>query len=471
MSSQRQAPDRVAGSPVASPVATAPAESGAARVVMLVLNDMTSDARVRREARTLADVGLRVDVIARASSRAPAGTSDDDGFRLTRLEVGTWLERVGRRARAARGTAAAVARPPGRRSPLLPLARHLALRIHRPLVVAQFATRAVRAAGGEPPRVVHAHDGNVLLAAALIARRHHAVLVYDAHELWRERNRHGERRFLARFVEAVIERMVLPRADLVVTVSKGIGDHLAREHRLRRPPLVVRNVPILHAPDSDAPDLRLLAGVSAGRLLLYTGRIMSGRGLDQALRILTRAPGDLQFVLLGATEDEYLAGLQRAARRLGVADRLHYAGSVSPRLVTTVARQADVALVAIEPTCASYRYALPNKLFEAVHAGLPVIASDLPEIGRWVRQHEVGEVFAPGDDASMLRALRRVLDAPEAYRAASSRARQEAHWGRERGRLEEAYLLLLQKQPPGFSHETSGGGWATGGSRRGRRRT
>jgi glycosyltransferase involved in cell wall biosynthesis len=97
----------------------------------------------------------------------------------------------------------------------------------------------------------------------------------------------------------------------------------------------------------------------------------------------------------------------------------------------------------IEPSCLSYELTLPNKLFEYVAAGLPVLASDLPVMGDFVQRYGVGLLTDAADPNDIADKLRRILD-PERnaqLRAAAARARAELSWPAERRRLAKEYAL------------------------------
>src|SRR5699024_8144572 len=98
-------------------------------------------------------------------------------------------------------------------------------------------------------------------------------------------------------------------------------------------------------------------------------------------------------VLLGYGEEAALQQVRRQARDHGVADRVHLIGAVGPDEVSRSLADGDVAVVHVRPICLSYRYALPNKLFESIRAGLPIAAADLPDMGEIVSSLGVGEVF------------------------------------------------------------------------------
>jgi len=125
-----------------------------------------------------------------------------------------------------------------------------------------------------------------------------------------------------------------------------------------------------------------------------------------------------------------------------VAERVRLLGPVAPQEVAGVVAGADVALVAIEPTCLSYRFALPNKLFEAVQAGVPVVASRLPDITEVVERYRLGRQFEPGDHQALAAAVREVLAGAAPSTAERARAADELCWEREQLELLACYREL-----------------------------
>jgi glycosyltransferase involved in cell wall biosynthesis len=313
--------------------------------------------------------------------------------------------------------------------------------IHRPSVIQQFARVSARAAAAWQPDVCHAHDLNALWGAARVARQQDALLVYDSHELWRRRNRHGELRPLGRLVDALQERRLIRRVDMVITVSPGIRDWLQRQYRLAVPVEAVRNLP-LRRQHRDGPPLRELAGVGDERVLMYTGRITSGRGLEETVDALPGLPEDVVLVMLGYGDDLFVRQLHHRADRRGVAHRVRQVPPVTPDQVPAVASQADCALVAIEPVCLSYYFALPNKLFEAVQAGLPVLASDLPDMRTIIDGYQVGRLFQTGRPGEVRDGISALLADLDLYKENADRAAAELTWEHESEVLRHAYARL-----------------------------
>jgi len=196
-----------------------------------VQSPVAGDSRVLREAEALAAAGHAVHVVGRG---VPEGFAGPDGVGVASVGRGSGL-RPGRTARPALDAAL---------RPVFDAARWLLLPEHRARVERAWrdgAAELVRAHIREHgvPDVVHAHDFNTLELAAQVATRTGAALVYDSHEYWRGRARHGRPEPFRRRRAATREDALLQRADVVLTVSDGIADLL--RHRGARRVVVVRN--------------------------------------------------------------------------------------------------------------------------------------------------------------------------------------------------------------------------------------
>jgi glycosyltransferase involved in cell wall biosynthesis len=319
----------------------------------------------------------------------------------------------------------------------------LLLPIHRPSVFAQFWKAAEREALDWGPDVLHAHDLNVLPPATRIAAEGGQPVVYDSHELWTRRNRHGLRP-VARVFDRWQERRLIRQVALVITVSGSIADWLQDKYHLDERPMVLRNIPGAWD-EIRGESLRTLAGANdEQQIVIYTGRITTGRGIEETIDALPELGGDVLLIMLGYGDPLYLEKLVARADRGGVADRVRVVGPVPSDQVSATASQADVALVAIQPICLSYRYSLPNKLFEAIQGGVPVIASDLPDISAFVTAHDVGRLFAPSDVAAFKSGLKEILEDSELFRRNAENLAQTLTWEAEAGQLIDAYRKLAE---------------------------
>ena len=373
-------------------------------VAMLVRNRYTNDTRVEKEARTLVAAGHRVTILA------------DDGPGLPERETrdGSEVIRVARRG----------ANLPGLR--FVAHDRRLSRRL-----------RALR------PTVLHAHDSNALVPVAIAARRLRVPFVYDAHDLWLGRPRRERSRFyfaLSQLYYGVVERLLVPRAAATITVSPPIVAHLRKRYRLREV-FLVPNYPDIAA-DLRRRELRDLPGGDANDpaapVVLYLGGLMAGRGLEQLVDAIGMLPS-VQLVLLGSGVLE-ASLLSRAAER---GARVHLLAPVPPAEVESYAASADLGVNAIVGSSLNDSYALPNKLFHYMGAGIPVVASDFPHVREIVEGARCGVLADTRRPGAIADAIRSILADPEEAAAMGARGRAAVldrySWSASASVLREVY--------------------------------
>jgi glycosyltransferase involved in cell wall biosynthesis len=369
---------------------------------MLLHKSVEFDSRVRREAGALARAGHEVTVLELAA--VPAGEWLD-GFARHSVQPPAWMR------------------------------RRLPFQLYRFAFLIWFVRGLVRL----KPDVVHAHDAAMLLPGIIGARLTGAQLVYDSHELatsvpYRER-------LWAWFV-AGIERLVVPCCDAVITVSDGIAERLRQRYSLPRAPTVVRNVTALHKRGPGG--LRMALGIDQSTpLILHQGAPAPARGCELLLDAVKRLPGT-HLAFLGDPEPGYASVLRRATREHGVQDRVTLLPSVPLERLLAHTAEANVGVTLLQDTCENHRLALPNKLFEYIAAGVPVVASALPETRSLIEHYGVGWCVAPGDVSALAETLNLALrsQGDPGLRERLARAAEELSWEREQGRLLDLYERL-----------------------------
>lgn len=279
---------------------------------------------------------------------------------------------------------------------------------------ASFLARAVGAAVAALSRgaVVFTRDlqlADVLLRLPGVPRR----VVYEAHAV--EWLLYGERGALygtgerpepakARRLRAREER-VWKGAAAFVTTTAGIRDSFAEAFGPRdRTPVVPNGCDV--PPARTFPELP----VADPPRILYAGQLYPWKGVDVLVDAVSRLPR-ARLVVVGGLEGEAdLARIQELVRRLGVSDRVEFKGTVPPTEVARELGQADVVAVPFLRTAMTERHTSPLKAFEAMAAGRPVVASDLPSTREVLRHDETAWLVPPGDPAALAEGLRRLLD-------------------------------------------------------------
>ena len=184
--------------------------------------------------------------------------------------------------------------------------------------------------------------------------------------------------------------------------------------------MIVHNCPARWDPPVPRPDLiRAATGIPAeAPIALYHGGFSAHRGLEELAAAILR-PGleRVHAVYLGYGSRR--ATLDSMARDPRYGGRLHVIDAVPPEVLLPWVASADVGVMPIQPSTRNHRMSTPNKLFEGLAAGLPVVVSDFPEMHRIVLDDPdgpLGAVCCPEDPEDVARAIQVVLDLPESAR-------------------------------------------------------
>lgn len=302
--------------------------------------------------------------------------------------------------------------------------------------------------------VIHAHDMHHMgTAARAVARRRAqgrpAWWVYDAHEYVAGLALSPPRTARVRAASVDLEREYIGLANAVLTVTDALADELQRAHGLPARPAVVYNSPVLDGDPGlrEGLDVRADCGVGADEpLLVYSGGITVARGVQTAISALPQLPGvHLAVVCVPTTRTTRVQALRDLATRLEVTDRVHFLEPVAPDDVSAYLASADVGTIPLVHF-GSHEFALANKLFEYLHAGMPLLVSDCRAQAEFVTAQGVGEVHRAEDVDDFAAAARRVLDrAPQIRRHIAQTPDMLApyDWHRQSRVLRDVYRSLV----------------------------
>jgi glycosyltransferase involved in cell wall biosynthesis len=372
----------------------------APHIAMVVFNDLRRDARVNKEARTLADAGYRVSILSMRMG-PPQPLPGWHRIAITEVDVSN-LQSLRTR-------------------------------------YVQFWNHAVRWLRDQRPDVIHAHDLDVLAPAWVASRILRVPIVYDAHELWTELPSLVGRP-LVRGVWRTLERLFAPRCDAGITVCDGIARIITRRYGLH--PIVLRNMPS-RQPPPEPIDLRERVGANSETpILLFQGGMLRGVGIEQCIDLMTLLPhAHLVIIGGGPLLDEFKG---RAANS-PAGSRITFIPQVPFTELLPYTAGADVGLFLGESAGLNLQLALPNKLFEYISAGIPVVATGWPETGRVVSEYGVGVTVPPGSTLEdSAEAITDALSRTEELAANCAKARDELVWETDAPALLSLYEGILE---------------------------
>ena len=296
------------------------------------------------------------------------------------------------------------------------------------------------------PAVVHANDLSGLIIGFLIAKINKSKLVYDSHELLSEtRGTLAYPKVIAKLL-LLFEKMLAVRADAVITVSGGIADKMAGKLGISTP-TVIRNLPSKNYEKMGNNGNPLREALNLGRnesVILYQGGMGPGRGARILLESMLEVKHpDTVLVFLG--NGSVVKDLKKLARDLNLEQIVYFHPAVESSVLPDWTADATIGVHPMEGICLNHQLALPNKIFEYIQAGLPVLVSNLPEMSKIVHEYGVGEVFADRNVSELAAKINEMLgdtDLMERHKQAAKIASNKLNWEHEQKKLIALYRKL-----------------------------
>ena len=393
----------------------------AIRVLMLVATSVATDTRVLREAESLVREGYELLIIGR---NVPDDYTAPKGITVYSATSGKGLRP------SSMGSMTLNRAKTSKRMPLhMRAIRWALLPLHRARSFQSWADSAYQVALTLEFDLVHSHDYTALELGSRLAAERNLPFIYDSHEWWVGKQRQHRPTPISDLREAKVEQKLLQRAAAVITVGESIAE-LMRTKRGVKNVYVVRN----SFPDSGNQTKKI---ASPPRGVIYAGRIDAYRELEVIIGVSKEI--DLQISWMGEHENQWATKFVPLARRAGV----EVLSSQPLPAVTTAMQNAGLVFVTHSNQFESHRLAMPNKLFHAIHAGVPVIATDVTELGNIVRQFDIGELYQPGNVKSMAAAILRAISRHALLLENINRAKSELSWERDSDVLSKVYSQVL----------------------------
>jgi glycosyltransferase involved in cell wall biosynthesis len=461
-----------------------PAQTGAIvpqHLVLVLPATGEFDSRSYRIARELISRGHRVTMLARWKAGLPFEEDDPSGYRIVRIMAssadGLPFRRVrGLVGRAVRRQHALRTGVGPRRSgtPLTPggeaaspsegaespdgavptpvhrasLPRRLWAAVIRRLAIPLTLRSHIRNAreAGVTGDLYHGMAYMGIPVALDLGGRDRVPVVYDARDIYLEARNLARSRGIVRWAAARAERGWAARSARVITVNDAYADVMEQRLRVERP-LVVMNCSYRYEP-AEPRERRFNERFGldpATKIVLYHGGLFPHRGIEELFEAMTGLPDSIDLVLMGygVLEPEF----RRRAAEAPWRGRVHMMNAVPPAELLDWVACADVAAMPIQASTLNHRLTTPNKLFEAMAAGVPAVVSDLPGMATIVTETGSGLLVDPADPVAIRRAIEEIASLDEAaWLAWRRRCLAAAHdrysWETQVGRLIEEYGRL-----------------------------
>lgn len=274
------------------------------------------------------------------------------------------------------------------------------------------------------PNLLWSNDLDTLPSNFLYSRLSKTKLIFDSHEYFTEVPELINRPLIQSLWKA-LEKSMLPKIKHVLTVSQSIADLYEKEYDIKVS--LLRNVPVLKKKEIDTENIK-----STGKkIIIYQGALNINRGIESMVKAMQYVDHSIFYILGTGDITQRISDL---ITELKLQEKVIMKGVIPLREIHGYTRQADLGLSLEEDAGLNYRFALPNKVFDYVHAEVPVLVSNLPEMKKLVTQYEIGEIIENHTPKHIAQKITAMLEDQEKnifWKANCKKAILELNWNKE----------------------------------------
>lgn len=284
-----------------------------------------------------------------------------------------------------------------------------------------------------------ANDLDTLWPNYVVAKRKKKPLVYDTHEIFTEVPELVNRQFKQKIWKR-LERRLFPKLKYTFTVNDSIAEWYENAYGNR--PLVVRNIPNMNLPSRTLTRKEVHLPENKKIIVLQGAGINVHRGAEEMVEAMKFLDNTI-LVIIGSGDVIHV--LKEMAEQNHLDEKVLFIGKLPPDELRAWTRLADMGVTLDKDTNINYRFSLPNKIFDYIHAGIPVLASDLVEVRKIVESYNVGKITPNHDPESIAKIIREMLASPEysTWKSNTQKAAAELNWEKEKENLVVVYKQFL----------------------------
>ncbi len=245
-----------------------------------------------------------------------------------------------------------------------------------------------------------ANDTDTLLSNFLVSKLKGKKLIFDAHELFPEVPEIVHRKIVKKMWTAV-ENLIFPRLKNAYTVSASIAEYYKNKYGI-----TMQVIPNYPATKKIFPRSKFNFGDK--KIIFYQGVLNVGRGLEWVIDAMPLVNDQAIFVIAGDGDITYM--LQKKIKEMNLQQKVIFVGKITPDELSQLTPLANIGICLLENDGLSYYFSLPNKLFDYIQAGVPVLASDFPEISNVINSYHVGKTISEYTPAYLSLVLNNMLD-------------------------------------------------------------
>ena len=252
--------------------------------------------------------------------------------------------------------------------------------------------------------ILHSNDLDTLFANWLVSRIRRKNIVYDSHEYFTGVPEIQHRPFVKKTWEK-IEKLIFPKLKHVFTVNQSIADIYKEKYSVEVK--VLRNLPLRNKIIKDQTKESLNLPLNKNIIILQGAGINIDRGAEELLEAVAISK-DLFLCIVGS--GDVISSLKKRSEFLDLKDKILFTGKLIYKEMMQYTMNSAIGLSLDKDTNINYRLSLPNKIFDYVKAGIPVICSDLVEVSNVVNKFQIGLITPSHNPEDILKTIHTLLE-------------------------------------------------------------
>ncbi len=284
--------------------------------------------------------------------------------------------------------------------------------------------------------ILLSNDLDTLPANFLIAQIKRKKLVYDTHEYFTGVPELNERAMVKKTWKK-LESIILPRLRNAYTVNDSIALLYKKELGIHLH--VIRNMPKRRESKNNSMSREMLGIPADQAIILYQGSVNKDRGLEEAITAMEWVNNAVLLIIGGG---DMLAKLQEDVKRKNLQQKVFFTGPVMMELLPAYTSLASLGLSIEKDTNLNYRFSLPNKVFDYIQAGVPLLAFPMKEVKLLIDQYRLGSFIDNHDPLHMAKKINELLsndNALKQYKEACEKAAEILCWDQEEKKLKSIF--------------------------------
>ncbi len=283
--------------------------------------------------------------------------------------------------------------------------------------------------------ILHSNDLDTLPAnfiAALIRRK---PIIYDSHEYFTEVPELTNRRLVKKTWE-IIERLIFPHLQHIITVNKSIAS--VYKEKYRKEIHIIRNVPVKIKVDNNLSPILFGLPENTKLVIIQGSGINRDRGAEEAVEAMQYVDNAIMVI---AGKGDVIPDLKIRVRRSLLEHKVKFISPMPYDKLMQLTSLCDCGLSLDKDTNLNYRYSLPNKLFDYIIAGIPVVVSSLPEVTEIVNKYGIGLIIKDHSPLEIAEKINTVLFGTYkvSWRDNLYKASADLNWDNEKHKLLNLY--------------------------------